>query len=302
MHTDYRLLAIDLDGTLLNSRHEVSLRNREALHRAHEAGLVVCLCTGRSLTESREVIAQIGLDLNAGVFVFGAIVADLAAGETLFRNSMDPAIARRLTAEFQAAGHPMLVLYDAAETGFDYHYVEGEHLRDAYERWLSLAPTRTHRVPSSQEAADLLPSSTPAPLRVSIIESPDRVDEALASVRRKFEPAVLKVNSIYAPNYGLHVIECFAPRVSKWLGLTQLAGRLGIEERRIVAVGDDVNDVEMLTHAGLAAAMGNANPAARQVARLELPDNDHDGVAVLIQQVLSGTAPPPAPIGPISPQ
>lgn len=281
MNAPHRLLAIDLDGTLLNTRNELSPGNRAALHRAHEAGLVVCLCTGRSVTESRPVIDQIGLDLNAGVFVFGAIVADLAAGTTLVRNALSPALVDRVVGHLHERGHPILVLYDAAEAGCDYALIEGRRNREAYERWLAFTPTRTEQMTEWRPR-------TCAPLRVSVIEHPDHVAKTLHDLQAEFDPSRAKINSIYAPNYGLHVVECFAPEVNKWHGITQLAERLGILRPQIAAIGDDVNDIEMIAQAGLGVAMGNAIPAIRQASRLYAPTNDQDGVAWLVDKILGG--------------
>src|SRR5690606_25612704 len=92
----------------------------------------------------------------------------------------------------------------------------------------------------------------------------------------------------YAPNYGLHVIECFAPPVNKWYGISQVAARLQIEPEQIVAIGDDVNDFEMIREAGLGVAMGNAIERIKAVARWQAPAQDDGGVAATIDAILSG--------------
>jgi len=279
--THFRLIAIDLDGTLLNSRNELSAANRDALHRAHQAGVAVCLCTGRSLIEARPVVEQIGLDLDAGVFVFGAVVADPCSGEVLFRNPMSPDLADRLIRFLGQQGHCVLVLYDRSQNGCDYLLVDGRHNRDAYERWLAITPAGAERTASWQPRGC-------SPLRVGIIERPARIEETLAQVRKAFPADQAKINSIFAPNYGLHVVECFAPAVNKWYGILQLAGRLGIAPHEIATVGDDVNDLEMIANAGLGVAMGNAIPAVKAIARHHTRTNDQDGVACLIDGLIDG--------------
>ncbi|HPU27259.1 MAG TPA: Cof-type HAD-IIB family hydrolase [Phycisphaerae bacterium] len=284
----FALIAIDLDGTLLTSRNELSAANRAALRRAHEAGMHICLCTGRSLVESQSVIQQIGLDLSAGVFVFGAMVADVASGEVLFRNAMTPELADRLVAFLRSRGHCVLALYDPSQNGCDYVLIEGTRNRDAYEKWLEITPARAERWPE-WHPRDY------TPLRIGIIENPDHIEETLREIRAAFPEDQAKINSIYAPNYRLHVVECFAPVVNKWYGITQLAGRLGIPLERVAAVGDDVNDLEMIANAGLGVAMGNAIPAIKAVARWQTETNDRDGVAVLIDRILAGDFVPPQP-------
>lgn len=275
----YRLLAIDLDGTLLNTSNTLSPGNRDALHRAHEAGIAICLCTGRCLTEARPVMDQIGLDLKAGVFVFGALVTDLATDVTLFRNPMHRELVDGVIAHLQRRDHPVLVLYDAAEAGYDYVFIDGRQNHQAYERWLARTPTRAEQTEQWQPRPYL-------PLRIGVIEHPDRIEQTLYDLRTEFDPAQAKINSIYAPNYGLHVVECFAPTVNKWHGITQLANHLGIRQNEIAAIGDDINDLEMIANAGLGVAMGNALPAIQQAAQLQAPTNDQDGVTWLVERLL----------------
>jgi len=277
----YRLLALDVDGTLLTSANELPEANRLALHRAHRAGLTVCLCTGRSYCETRPVIEQIGLDLDVVVCVFGAIISDARTGQTLRRWPMARQTAVRLIGFLRSLGHPVLVLQDPTEAGTDYYYIPGQRNRPAYERWLRLTPTTIRQV-------ETWPADAPEPLRIGIVEEPDRIEALRAELRAKFHPDELRHNAIFAPNYGLYVLECFAPEVSKWHALRQLAQDRGIRPEQIVAIGDDINDLEMIREAGLGVAMGNAVPAIRQVARAHTGTNDQAGVCAFIERLLQG--------------
>jgi len=278
---------VDLDGTLLDNRGRLSFRNRDALHRAQEAGIAVCLCTGRSLNESRAVLDEIGLDLTAGVFVFGALVADPASGEVLARTPLPGELADRFIAHLWSRGHCVLLLYEAPQAGCDYVLLEGQDNRAAYERWLSLTPTPVERISRWK-------TRERPPLRINIIEQADRLEETLRELGEAFPPEQAKINSIYAPNYGFHVVECFSPMVNKWYGILQVAGKLAIEPANIVAIGDDINDLEMVAGAGLGVSVANAIPPIREVAALQAPSNGDDGVAWLIDRLLadSGAGPP----------
>lgn len=282
----YRLLAIDIDGTLLDSRSRLPDANRAALHRAHEAGLFVCLCTGRSFTETQPVIEQIGLDMDAAICAFGAIVTDARTGRTMHRTPLPRPTAMRLLRFFGEAGRPALVLFDADRTGIDYFLVNGRHNIRAYERWLEVSPTRTRR-------GDALPDDLPDPLRVSVIEPPETIDRLLREAAAAFPPSEVKANPIFAPNYNFHVFECFAPQVNKWHGIRLLAADHGIDPAHVAAIGDDVNDLEMIRHAGLSAAMGNAKPVVKEAACLQTATNDEAGVAHFIDRLLAGDVPPP---------
>lgn len=271
----------------MNSRNELPPAHREALHRAHEAGLRISLCTGRSLVEARTVLDQIGLDLDAGVFVFGSIVTDLAAGRTLARTPLSEELTGRLVDHFQSRGYPLLVLFDPTETGFDYLFVHGERNLAAHEAWLKVTPATVERT----DAWRPLPCH---PVRLGVVDDPAHIAGTVAELRAAFPPDQLKFNPIYAPNYGLHVVECFAPEVNKWHGISQLCALWGMEGSQVVTLGDDVNDVEMIARAGLGVAMGNAVEAVRAAARLQVASNDADGVADLVDRLLSGRVPPPS--------
>lgn len=275
----YRLLAIDVDGTLMNSRDELPAANRAALHEAHQAELTVCLCTGRTLSETRAVIEAIGLDSDVGVFVFGAVVSALPSGRTLHRTPIAEPVAVRIVEHLRLRGYPVLVVYDAAEAGRDYDLVRGERNVEAYQRWVEFAPSRWEEVDEWQPKGHGV-------MRVTIIEEPACVSDAMASLRREFPDGQAKINPIYAPNYGLHVVECFAPQVNKWHGIMQAAGPMGISAEEIAAIGDDINDLEMIREAGLGIAMGNAIELIREAARWQVSDNDDCGVAEAVRAIL----------------
>ncbi|MEP0844704.1 MAG: HAD-IIB family hydrolase [Phycisphaerae bacterium] len=294
MELPYRLLALDVDGTLVNSRNELSEANRAALHRAHQAGLKITLCTGRSLIETAAVLDALGLDLDAGIFVFGAIITDLATRSTLIRSAFSEELAARVAAHFRSRGHPLLVLYDSTQTGIDYQLVAGEKNLSAYEAFLRMSPARAERL------ADWKPLPFP-PVRIGVIVSPEQIERTVADLRAEFPPERLRFNAIYAPNYRVHVVECFPPRVNKWQALVRLADRMGIPPSRVAALGDDVNDVEMIARAGLGVAMGNAVESVREVARLRVASHDEDGVADLVDRLLAGDVPPPREEGAASP-
>lgn len=278
----FRLLAVDIDGTLVNSQGHVPQAHREALHRAHAAGIRVCLCTGRSLTESRRAIEQLGLDLDAGVFVFGALVCDLRNGRSLFHAPLAEALAAQMIAFFQERDYPILALYDVSLAGTDYRFLAGARNGEDYARWMKVSPCQiTH--------TDVLPL-TPHLLRLGVIEKQAAGLSLYEEVSTRFPPEQAKCLHIYAPNYNVHVVECFAPQVNKWYGLQQLMTAWGISAGEVAAVGDDVNDLEMIRHAGLGIAMGNATPPVLRVAKMHVPSNDNAGIANAVEAILAGRA------------
>ena len=105
----YKLIAIDLDGTLLSPSSQVTARTKTAIHRALEAHLLICFATGRNFTESKMVLEAIE-HYDSAVFVGGAMVIDTRQRVTLHRTVMDPALARELCGFFESHGHAALAL------------------------------------------------------------------------------------------------------------------------------------------------------------------------------------------------
>ncbi len=281
---DYDLLAIDLDGTLLDCQHALPPENRAALHRAHQAGCKIVLCTGRSFTETRPVLAEIGLDLDATVTVFGALVTDVASGRTLERTAIPLDVAHAVTEWFQRRGFPVLWLTDPNEAGTDGYVLAGSRRHPGVDAWIA-------RSPCVVEDVARLPINAAAPLRISIIEERDVLAEVSARLREDFDGR-LTHNVLHAPPYRISLIETFAPAVNKWFGIEKLCRRWGVDVTRTAAVGDDVNDVEMIRRAGLGVAVANAQPVLRDIADWVVASNDECGVAGLIAELLDPAGSP----------
>lgn len=274
----FRLIAVDLDGTLLDSQQRVPERNRAALHAVHQAGLKVVLCTGRSFTETRPVLEQIGLDLDAAVTVGGALISDAVSGRTLERTVIPRPAARQAVDWFRRRGHTVLWLHDREQAGFDGYAIAGPRRHPAVEEWLQRAPVQVRVVLEPPDGGVL-------PLRVTIVDE----REALHALASEFVAAFggrLTHNVIDVSAYRFTVIEAFAAPVSKWYGIERLCQRWSIDPRATVAIGDDVNDACMLENAGLGVAMAKAPPEIRAAADQTTASNDACGVAAVIERLL----------------
>ena len=194
----YDLLALDLDGTLLDSQHALPAANRTALHRAHAAGLKIVLCTGRAYTETRPILDLIGLDLDATVTVFGALVTEVATGRTLHRTPVPLDVARAVAAWFQRDGFPVLWLTDPNESGDDGFVLAGPRRHPAVDQWIDRSPCVVRNV-------DRIPADAPAPVRLSIIEESDVLTAVSARLRVAFDGR-LTHNVLHAPPYRLSLI------------------------------------------------------------------------------------------------
>jgi len=277
----WKLLAVDLDGTLLDSRLRVPEANRQALERAAAAGLRIVLCTGRSYAETRPIINELGsIRLEAAVTVFGTLLVEVATGKTLERRAFAPTVARELTSFFCRRGYTVLWLNDPQEAGVDGYILTGPRHHPGVDRWVRLAPCRV-------VAVEQLGPEMPPPVRISVIDEPAE----LQALSREFVAAFdgqMTYNILHVPAYDLSVIEAFTPGVDKWYGICRLCRRWGIDPAETVAIGDDVNDLAMVQSAGLGVAVANARQSIRQAARRVVSSNDACGVAELVDYLLAG--------------
>ncbi|MCA9244786.1 MAG: HAD family phosphatase [Phycisphaerales bacterium] len=278
----YQLLAIDLDRTLLDRSGRVAPETRAALHLAHESGLRIVLCTGRSYTETRPVIDEIGLDLDAAITVGGALLTDVRTGKTLSATHMNDALAAETLTWFRDRDHTVLWLSDRAHLGFDGWVVAGRIRHVAIDRWLAKSPIEMRE-------CDAMPAADHAALRVTIIDETPALEELAISFGADFTGRAA-FNLIHVPAYEFSVIEAFDGRVNKWFGVRQLCERWGIDAARVAAIGDDVNDFDLIRGAALGAAVENAVSALKEIASIIMPAHDQGGAAAFIQHVLRENA------------
>jgi Cof subfamily protein (haloacid dehalogenase superfamily) len=277
----YKLIALDLDGTLLQSDGTPSRRVRSAIQNAISAGYRVCIATGRNHTESRQIIEEVGIR-DECIFVGGAVVVDIRSGKTLHRTIMHPQLAAEICAYFESLGHAALALQDTCETGVDYLITQNLPVRPATRNWLAFMKMAVEYLPS------LGNFNHRHTLRVGICCDTPEVDKLMPQLQQRFANRTM-MHSLHVPGMACEAIEIFDPAVNKWEGIRYVANRHGIVPREIIAVGDDMNDLHMLKHSGLGLAMGNARPALKSVADRIIGANTEDGLAVFLEELLSGS-------------
>jgi Cof subfamily protein (haloacid dehalogenase superfamily) len=278
----YRMIAIDLDGTLLSPAGEVTPRTKAAVHTALKAGLLVCFATGRNMTESQMVLDAVA-HYDTAVFVGGAMVMDTKQRTTLHRTAMQPDLAREVCALLESLGHAALALQDTGLAGVDYLITDGVELNLATTQWMRVTHAQVHK------AADLATAAHEHTVRVGIVATPEDTAHVQKVLNETFDRRIV-CHSIHVPAYGVDVLEVFDPAVNKWEGILHVARRRGILPQQIIAVGDDVNDLTMLKNAGLGVAMGNAKPEAKAVADRIINRNDADGLAEFLEELVESQA------------
>jgi Cof subfamily protein (haloacid dehalogenase superfamily) len=278
----YRMIAIDLDGTLLSPTGEVTPRAKSAVRRALDAGLLVCFATGRNWTESKAVLEAVE-HYDSAVFVGGAMVVDTKNEVVLHRMMMQPDLARELCGHMEAAGHAVLALQDTGAAGFDYLVTGEVPVNDPTRHWMRVTAAKVVTVPR------LADHPHPHTVRVGIVAPPAESAKLQWSLNERFRDRIV-CHSLFVPAYDVEVLEVFDPAVNKWEGVKLVAARHGIAESEIVAIGDDVNDLPMIRHAGLGVAMGNARPEVLAVAKRVIGSNADEGLAAFLDELVESRA------------
>lgn len=277
-----RLLALDLDGTLLAPGGALSDRNAAAVAKARAAGVQVVVCTGRRYRTTAWVLETLALD-GPVVVHNGVLTKSGASGETLASHYLSGALYEHAL-ELLREVAPPIVYVDRYHEGLDM-VVEPPERSHAFQAAYLADYADVHRV---------VPRLDDSPGHDVVMMSLMADHAALDALRLRLDDALhddAHTNFLENKNYEGHILEVTSSRASKWAALVEVAAAMGIAAEEIMAVGDDRNDASMVAGAGLGVAMGNAVDAVKQVAQHVTAANDADGVALAIERfVLEGPA------------
>lgn len=266
----YSLLAIDLDGTLLAPlpyKH-ITSRTYKSLCRAVDAGMVIVIATGQTLSVLQNVCADLPLSAPQ-IIENGAIIADIHSSAIIHERLIPPDLILPALAELRTLG-----LYRAYHTLHSV-YVDKDtpRARDWYRPPVS-------PVIEIEDVASLYPLSC---IKVAGIGE----ESTLREKRRDLEGIFAGI--LYVAQSSFDILELLHPEVSKGNALRVIAEDLHIKPEEIVAFGDNHNDIGMLQLAGLGVAMGNAHDEVKMAADYVTLSNVEDGVAIVIEDLVLPT-------------
>jgi Cof subfamily protein (haloacid dehalogenase superfamily) len=273
-----RLVALDLDGTLLDPYGKLTPAVRDAVGRVTRRELRVVLCTGRRFRTAQPHARALGL---AGAIVVnnGAIVKDLTSGETLQHAYLPGSEFDEVIAHVRSHGPP-LVYVDT--------YLEGIDILT--ERADRAHPFQREYVEDQREVVaiveDVAKTGPERVIMVSAMADADSLGDLRQRALARFGDRI-QTHSLINKNYQGQILEFLSPAAGKWPALERLAESWGIAPAEIAAVGDDTNDALMLGQVGLGIAMGNALPEVRAAARAVVRGNAEGGVVEAIEQILA---------------
>jgi Cof subfamily protein (haloacid dehalogenase superfamily) len=279
-----RLIALDLDGTLLDSRGELSGRNRAAISSARARGVSVALVTGRRFRDARPLALELGLDVPV-IAHNGALTKHAHTLETVSAILMPVETARAVVRLGRAHGADALLSDDHIGEGtlvYD-HITEGNTALAKYIAWSrrvvgDTATQAIRRVPSLEEFLDH------DPLHVAFSGGCSAMERLAETMRSELGTTVKLLLTLY-PKTDFALLDILHPAASKGAGLAAVAFEQRVAREEVMAVGDNFNDIEMLEWAGVGVVMGNAEPPLRERGRFHATaTNDEDGVADAIER------------------
>ncbi|MCT2589329.1 Cof-type HAD-IIB family hydrolase [Streptomyces sp. N2-109] len=263
----YKLIATDLDGTLLRSDDSISRRTTDALDAACARGAAHLVVTGRAVPWTRHVLAELG---HTGLAVCGqgAQVYHAGEGRLLTSVTLDRQLARLAVEKIEAEVGPLALA--ASRDGLDGQVLVGPGYRQQ-EGPLPATPY--------EDRADVWAE----PLNKLYLQHPTLGDDALASAARSAAGDLVGVMMS-----GAGIVELLPLGLSKAKGLSLAARRLGVRASETIAFGDMPNDIPMFAWSAHGVAMGNAHPELLAVADEVTAPQDEDGIAVVLEKLLAG--------------
>ncbi|MGH2559193.1 MAG: HAD family hydrolase [Thermomicrobiales bacterium] len=263
-----RLIASDLDGTLLRSDRTVSDRTRAALRCVREAGIVVVLATARPPYTTRLIARDAGVG-GLAICSNGALIYDLDRDVVVRQTPLLAKAARRLVAALRLA-----------LPGVCFACVQGTAFA-AEPDYVASARTQDHgRLLETVQLGDALDLLTTTTTKLIVRHVNHGPDELVAIVRE------LDVDGLEITHSNAPFVEVFATGVTKAWALASLCADLGIEAQEVVAFGDAPNDIALLRWAGHGVAVANAHPSVIDEVDEVTRSNDEDGVAIVLERIL----------------
>ncbi|WP_026505691.1 Cof-type HAD-IIB family hydrolase [Butyrivibrio sp. NC3005] len=267
---NYRAIALDLDGTLTNSKKEVSKRNKDAVKMAAQKGIKIIIATGRPTPGVTKISHVLELDKVGGYVLAynGGLIIDCKSGEVVRRETIPTEYYHTIVSSARRHGVTALT--------YDSEGIITENDKDEYAH----IEARINGIPVKKVfQLDRVAANDPV-VKFLIVGEPKKLKPVYDDLKEKMEG---KVTIFYSEPYFLEVMP---NGIEKASSLELLLNKLDIDRKYLMACGDGFNDIPMLKYAGLAVAMENAQEETKQWADFIAPSNDEDGVGIAIEKFI----------------
>ncbi|MGC2237871.1 MAG: Cof-type HAD-IIB family hydrolase [Pyrinomonadaceae bacterium] len=284
-----KLLALDLDGTLLDSRGKIPEANKQAIRRAEEKGVLVTIATGRRFRDARPVGLE--LQLNAPLITHnGALLKYADSLETVAVSILSNETIRQILRVGREFGADAMLSSDPNGKGtlfYDRISVENVPLQKylAWSRTLhgDEADEAVHHVESLEKALDQTET-----VHVSFSDACAPMAHLEMILKAELDSIATVLTTVY-PRMNFTLIDILPPDASKGIGVEKLALLNDLAAENVMTMGDNFNDLEMLEFAGTPVVMGNADPSLLERKEFYTTvSNDENGVAAAIEKYILG--------------
>jgi Cof subfamily protein (haloacid dehalogenase superfamily) len=283
----YKMVAIDIDGTLLNSKNELTERTMEVLKEASKRDVYIVLTSGRISENVLRFCNEIGADKFL-ISENGASIIDLKTNEIIYTNY----ISKELTNK---------VLDICDENSIYYMVYSQRELIVKSLKYMALFFYKQNYNPNARikqvvAGRDYIDNTTSEITKLMICDEDRSIYRSILKELKKIDGIdILPVPHVSVKKLKIDgeekelkysYADISAAGANKWTAIVELAKKLGIEKQEIIAIGDNINDMHMIYEAGLGVCMDNGSPYAKKVARVVAPSNDKDGVAQIIEKYI----------------
>lgn len=287
----YKFIAIDIDGTLLNSAGELTEYTIDTIKQVTEKGIKVVLTSGRVTDSVRGIASKLNADKHV-ICDNGATIVDLENNQIVFSNYIEKNTIVKLVefcltnnVYYMVFTNKEIIVKDLQHMALAF-YKQRHHLRDEATGVSQIKFAGLEYIKKVKDPFT----------RIVICDQDRAIYNSIINMLKNFDDIAL----LAAPHISNKIIkdgdseillsysyaEILAKDTNKWTAIKNLTNKLGIKTEEIMAIGDNFNDIEMIQNAGLGIAMNNGSPVAKEVASVIAPSNNDDGVAKVMEQYI----------------
>lgn len=280
----YKLVAIDLDGTLLNSFGEVTENTKKALLEAKNQGVEIVLASGRPISSTKSLALELGVD-NYIISGNGAVVYDIKNEQAIY----DKFLTKEQVLEVADICEENSIFYNVyteeevitKSLSYNVLFYHKENIKKIEEKRTHINVVQDVRKYIEESGKDKFLKITVCDESRTIFNGIIRKLKEIGNIdilnvehmsRKKFKIGTEEVSIEY------HYTEITNENVNKWTAIEYLIEKLNIDKKDVVAIGDNINDKEMIVNSGLGIVMGNSNPLMKEIGNVIVSDNNSEGV------------------------
>lgn len=287
----YKFVAIDIDGTLLNSRGQLSERTKEIVRRVTKTGVKIVLTSGRVTSSTKKIAEELNVDRYM-ICDNGASIYDRLENKVLFEAHIDKKTVLEIldtcienNIYYMVFTPTKIIVKDLKHMALAF-YKQRHHCKDEATGISEIIyGGREYIEETNENFTRIIVCDQDRAIYKSIVNKLKNYDsvDLMAAPHVSNKKIVEDGKEIFL---SYSYAELLPKNTNKWIAIENLINKLNIKPSEVIAIGDNFNDIDMIKNAGLGVAMNNGSPVAKEVASVVAPSNDRDGVAIVLEQYI----------------